>query len=84
MAGCQKRKKHQKPSTTIGDLIAKPDSFVSMADLKAAKIVGSHQAAKRWVEAGKLPNPIRLPNGQNRWIARGVLRAIGIGVDHAK
>ena len=76
MAGRQKR---QKPSTTIGDLIAKPDSFVSLADLKAAKIVGSHQAAKRWEDAGKLPKPIRLPNGQKRWIAGSVLRAIGIG-----
>ncbi len=72
------------PSTTIGDLIRAPDALVSVADLKSAKIVGSHQAAKRWVKAGRLPKPIVLPNGQIRWVARGVLRKIGLVVDDAE
>ncbi len=72
------------PSTTIGDLISAPDALVSVADLKAAKIVGSHQAAKRWVRAGRLPKPIVLPNGQLRWVARGVLRKIGLEADDAE
>ena len=71
-------------STTIGDLIAAPDALVSVADLKAAKILGSHQAAKRWVKAGRLPKPIVLPNGQLRWVARGVLCKIGIDADDAE
>ncbi len=69
------------PSTTVGDLIRAPDALVSVADLKAAKIVGSHQAAKRWVNAGRLPKPIVLPNGHIRWLARDVLRVIGLKAD---
>ncbi len=52
-----------------------------MADLKAANLVGSHQAASRWVKAGKLPKPIVLPNGRLRWLARDVLKAIGVYID---
>ena len=71
-------------TTTIGDLMRAPDALVSVADLKAAKILGSHQAAQRWVKAGRLPKPIVLPNGQIRWVARGVLRAIGLEADDAE
>ena len=56
-------------------------ALVSVADLKAANIVGSHQAARRWVEGGKLPEPIVLPNGFLRWLARDVLKAIGVDTD---
>ncbi len=66
---------------TFGTLRAKPDALVSVADLKAANIIGSHQAARRWVEAGKLPEPIVLPNGRLRWLARDVLKAIGVDTD---
>ena len=72
------------PSATIVDLIRAPDALVSVADLKSAKIVGIHQAVKRWVKAGRLPKPIVLPNGQLRWVARGVLRAIGLEADDAE
>ncbi len=68
-------------SCTFGTLRAKPDALVSVADLKAANIVGSHQAARRWVEGGKLPEPIVLPNGHLRWLARDILKAIGVDTD---
>ena len=75
------KKRSTSSSCTFGTLRAKPDALVSVADLKAAKIVGSHQAARRWVEAGKLPEPIVLPNGYLRWLARDILKAIGIDTD---
>lgn len=62
----------------LGTLVARPAALVSVADLKDANIVTSHQAAKRWVRTGKLPEPLRLPNGAIRWLARDVLRALGI------
>ncbi len=68
-------------SCTFGALRAKPDALVSLKDLNAANIVGSHQSARRWVEAGKLPEPIVLPNGRLRWLARDVLKAIGVDTD---
>ncbi len=71
-------------TTTIGDLMRAPDALVSVADLKAAKIIGSHQSAARWVKAGRLHKPINLPNGQIRWLARWALCAIGLDADDAK
>jgi hypothetical protein len=56
-----------------------PTALLSLEDLKQAKIIGSHQSAQRWVKAGKLAVPLRLPNGQLRWTAQDALDAL----DHA-
>jgi hypothetical protein len=72
------------PRCDLATLAARPAALVSVADPKDANILSSHQAAKRWAETGKLPEPLRLPNGAIRRLAGDVLKAIGIEeVPHA-
>jgi hypothetical protein len=63
---------------TIAALLAKPEALVSVGHLIEANVVTSGQAAARWVRHGWLPRPIKLPNGQLRWIAGAVVKTAGL------
>lgn len=62
----------------LATLRGDPDALVTINDLVQAKIIGGHQAAKRWIAKGWLPSPTRLPNGQLRWRAGAVVEALGL------
>ena len=63
-------------SLTLDDLRRQPDRLVFLPDLVSMRILRSYGAARRWVEAGRLPEPYRLATGK-AWEGRDVLKAIG-------
>jgi len=76
--------KTRRPVITLQFLRDHPTALLSLQDLKQAMIVGSYQSAQRWVAAGKLAEPIRLPNGQLRWTAQDALDALGRATNSKK
>ncbi len=66
----------ERSEMTFGDMERNPDALVGPADLAAAGIVGSYSAIGRQVKDGRLPEPLRLPNGRPTWRAGTIVNVV--------
>ena len=75
----QRRPLYQCSTMTMGRMIREPDRAVGPSDIAAAGVgPRSYRGIRDWIASGKLPAPIKLPNGRVIWLARDVLQAVGI------
>ena len=59
-----------------------PEILVSPQDMASAGVgPGSYQALAYWIFKQKVPPPIRLPNGRLKWVARKLLKHLGLPIE---